>query len=107
MVNYKRKCFWLFSYLCVLMLAIVCSTLERAKPPTVDVITEIWLSYIPSIEEFGHLQILEHVSLKKINFFSENQRDKISELEQFEPVIDKVLFVPDGFHEYKNQRSPK
>jgi len=107
MVNYKRKYFWLFPCFCVLMLTIVCATLERGKPLTVDVFTEIWLSYIPSIEEFGHLQILEHVSLKKINFFSENQRDQISELEQFEPVIDKVLFVPDGFHEYKNQRSPK
>ncbi len=64
-----------------------------------------YLSYIPSIEFYSIQEPLYHVSLKKINLFQDDDLDEFAKMEKFYPVIDKVIYIPDGFHEYANFHS--
>ena len=61
-----------------------------------------YLSYIPPLDITGVLEPLYQVSLEKVDFFKDSdiESDQLAQLERFNPVIDKVIYVPDGFHEY-------
>ena len=66
-----------------------------------------YLSYIPSIEQYGVKEPLYVVSLKKINFFQDEQLDDFAQIEKFYPVIDKVIYIPPSFHEYAQKTESK
>ena len=59
-----------------------------------------YLSYIPPIDIYGKSEPLYQISLQKLNVFNEETLDDFAKLEQLTPIIDKVLYIPDGFHEY-------
>jgi hypothetical protein len=97
MVNYKFKIssvLVLFTVICFLI------SFTRLKPMMTQhtETKEYWLSFIPPIEEFSEKQILLPCSLKKINFFNEQELDEQSKIENYHPVIDSVLVIPKRFH---------
>lgn len=59
-----------------------------------------YLSYIPPLDIYGQIEPFYEISLEKIHVFEESSMDDLAKLEQLTPVIDKVLYIPDGFHEY-------
>lgn len=59
-----------------------------------------YLSYIPPLDVYGTIEPIYTVSLEKLHVFQESSMDDFAKREQLIPVIDKVLYVPDGFHEY-------
>jgi hypothetical protein len=61
-----------------------------------------YLSYIPPLDMTGIVEPLYQVSLEKVDFFKETdiESDQFAQLEQLNPIIDKVIYIPDGFHEY-------
>ena len=67
-------------------------------PPPVIVKQQIkYLSYVPPLEFFSLRQPLYDISLQKINLLAD---DSMAKLEKFYPLIDKVIYIPDGYHEY-------
>ncbi len=54
----------------------------------------ILLSYIPSIEATSTQQLMYPVSLKKINYFDDNE---LVIAEDMQPVLDSVVYIPKGF----------
>lgn len=59
-----------------------------------------YLSYIPPMDIYGKTETLYQISLQKLHLFDEDNLDDFAKMEQFTPIIDKVLYIPDGFHEY-------
>lgn len=54
----------------------------------------ILLSYIPSIETTSKKQLMYPISLKKINYFEDNEYAMSDEIQ---PVLDSVIYIPKGF----------
>ena len=54
----------------------------------------ILLSYVPSIEATATQQLIYPVSLKKINYFEDNEW---AIAEDIHPVLDSVVYIPKGF----------
>jgi len=61
-----------------------------------------WLSYIPPLE-LNALQVeMTSISLKKLDLLNEmDAYDKYAKIEKFVPVIDKIIYIPDGYHAYQ------
>ena len=54
----------------------------------------ILLSYIPSIETSSTQQLMYPISLKKINYFEDNE---FAFAEDMQPVLDSVVYIPKRF----------
>ncbi|NBX84794.1 MAG: hypothetical protein EBQ95_04195 [Gammaproteobacteria bacterium] len=54
----------------------------------------IFLSYVPSIEATSTQQLMYPISLKKINYFEDND---LVIAEDVKPVLDSVVYIPRGF----------
>ena len=95
MVNYKFH----MSSVLLLLLGYFLLSFENVKPMSTQqiLIKESWLSFIPPIEEFSEKQILQACSLKKINFFEDSNFDDLAHIENYYPVIDSVIVIPQRF----------
>ncbi len=96
MVNYK---FHMSSVLCLLLLGLFLSSFKNIKPMSTQrtFVKEFWLSFVPPIEEFSEKQILMPCSLKKINFFEDSSLDEQALIENYYPVMDSVIVIPQRF----------
>jgi hypothetical protein len=63
---------------------------------------DFWLSYIPPIDVHFKIDLMTPVCIKKINFFDTDEVDPLASIERLMPVIDKVVYVPEGLHEFSH-----
>jgi hypothetical protein len=87
---------------CFIIISMLVFLVSQSTPVTSIQINEKikYLSYIPPIDIVGKEETLYAVSLEKIDFFKDDQLlDEFASLERFQPIIDKVIYIPDGFHE--------
>lgn len=88
------------SILLIALLVFLCRYFNQLAPEWKISKKVTYLSYIPPLDIYGRIEPLYQISLKKMHVFDESSLDDFAKLEQLTPVIDKVLYVPDGFHEY-------
>ena len=83
----------------LLLLGYFLLSFENIKPMSTQYtfVKEFWLSFVPPIEEFSEKQILTPCSLKKINFFEDTSLDEQAQIENYYPVVDSVIVIPQRF----------
>lgn len=74
----------------------------HCKPVIIEHNEVRWLSYIPPLELHAIKVEMTTISLKKLDLLNEMVvYDKYAQIENFLPVIDKLIYIPDGYHAYQ------
>jgi hypothetical protein len=91
-------------FIAIIIAVLISLSIFNSSPPQKWIVHQKikYLSYIPPLDIHGVVEQLAPMSLEKIDFFKEQdlESDHLAQLERLNPIIDKVIYIPNGFHEY-------